>query len=604
MVTNGGGAVTSTVATLTVNCTFSLSASSVSFDFAGGSGSVNVLAQNGCVWGVTGVPAWITITSGNGGSGNGTVNYTVANNSGTGSRSATLIIAGHNYAVTQGAPDLTQPTVTISSPAANATVTNTVITVSGSADDDTGLASVEWRVGSSAFAPATGTTAWSAQVTLAPGTNVVGVRSVDLSGNLSLTNTRSFFCAVPGTLNLAIKGQGHVKGGTNGQQLEIGRPYQLTAQPDVGCVFSSWSGDLAGNTPSLTFVMQSNVTVTANFVTNPFTPVKGVFTGLFYETNEVRLGCSGFFTFKPTDKGTYTASILILGKKSSASGRLNLDGTATNVIPRRGTNALTVTWAVDLGGSDQIRGTIGDGSWTAQLLGDRAVYSAIRPAPWAGLYTLAIPGTPGATLVPEGDSYGTARVEANGFVNLKGYLADHSSIAIRVSLSESGHWPLYASLYGGKGTLLGWVTLADQTTTDFDGLMSWIKPALPTSKYYAGGFTNEPSLAGARYTPSTGVTNRILSLTNGLVLLDGGDLSQSFTNAVVLGPGNKLTNASPNSLALTFNPASGLFRGSFLPAGNTRPFAFKGAVLQKANEGSGYFLGTNQSGRVLIEQFP
>ena len=111
----------------------------------------------------------------------------------------------------------------------------------------------------------------------------------------------------------------------------------------------------------------------------------------------------------------------------------------------------------------------------------------------------------------------------------------------------------------------GWARFAERPTTDLEGVMSWIKPALPVSRYYPDGFTNEFALMGSRYKPPVGATNRILSLTNGLVLLDGGDLSQSFTNAVVLGPGNKLTNASPNSLALTFNPASGLFRGSFLP---------------------------------------
>ena len=44
----------------------------------------------------------------------------------------------------------------------------------------------------------------------------------------------------------------------------------------------------------------------------------------------------------------------------------------------------------------------------------------------------------------------------------------------------------------------------------------------------------------------------------------------------------------------------------FLPmrAGSTRVVSFKGAVLQNMTNASGYFLGTNQSGRVLIAPVP
>jgi len=142
--------------------------------------------------------------------------------------------------------------------------------VTGTADDDTGLARVECRVGGNAFSAATGTTTWSAQVSLTAGTNLIGVRSVDLAGNVSAVNTRSVFCTVPATLNLDIKGKGSVKGGTNGQKLTIGRQYTLTASPTAGYVFSNWTGDVISKLPAVTFVMQSNLTLTANFVTNPF----------------------------------------------------------------------------------------------------------------------------------------------------------------------------------------------------------------------------------------------------------------------------------------------------------------------------------------------
>jgi len=83
------------------SCTYSINPTSATFGAGGGSGSVNVTAPSGCPWTVSNVPSWITITSGSSGSGNGTVSYTVAPNSSTSSRTATLTIAGQSFTVTQ-----------------------------------------------------------------------------------------------------------------------------------------------------------------------------------------------------------------------------------------------------------------------------------------------------------------------------------------------------------------------------------------------------------------------------------------------------------------------------------------------------------------------
>jgi hypothetical protein len=605
VVTNSAGSVTSANANLTVTCSYTLSASSAAFGAAGGSGSVDVTTAGGCSWSVANVPAWITITSGNGGTGNGTVGYNVATNTNASSRNAILSIGGRNHTVSQSAPDLTRPTVAFSSPAANATLTNSVVTITGTAGDNDAVAQVDCRVGAGAFATATGTDNWSASVTLQPGTNILSVRSVDVSGNISLTNTRGIFCSVPSSLNLAINGQGSVAGATNGQQFPIGRACKLTAVPGFGYAFSNWTGDVSGTAPELSFLMGSNLQVTANFVTNPFIAVKGSFNGLFYETNEVRLGSSGAFTLALTDRGTYTASLRIGSKKSKASGKFDLEGKATNVILRTGTNSLTVTWVVALDGSDQTTGTVSDGNWIAELAGDRAVFSRTNPAAaFAGKYTFLVLGSPGSTLAPEGDSYGTASVASNGFVKVKGYLADKASFAAKVPVARSGQWPLYASLYGGQGALLGWTAFTNQVTTDFDGVLSWNKSALPTAKYYPGGFSSVAALLGSRYAAPVGATNRVLNLTNAVVRLSGGNLTPSFTNDVILGLSSKVTNASTHHLTVSFSLRSGLFSGTFMPTNETTPCSFKGAVLQKANYGAGRFLGTNLSGRVSFEAGP
>jgi hypothetical protein len=82
-------------------CTFSISPTSASQPASGGTGSVSVTASAGCNWTAVSNAAFITITAGSSGTGNGTVTYSVANNTATTSRTGTLTIAGLTFTVTQ-----------------------------------------------------------------------------------------------------------------------------------------------------------------------------------------------------------------------------------------------------------------------------------------------------------------------------------------------------------------------------------------------------------------------------------------------------------------------------------------------------------------------
>ena len=81
----------------------SISPTSQTFGSAGGSGSVTVTHNAACSWSVTGVPSWVTLTSGASGTGSGSVTYTVAANTGS-ARSAVMTIAGRSFSVSQSAP--------------------------------------------------------------------------------------------------------------------------------------------------------------------------------------------------------------------------------------------------------------------------------------------------------------------------------------------------------------------------------------------------------------------------------------------------------------------------------------------------------------------
>ncbi|HET7697019.1 MAG TPA: BACON domain-containing carbohydrate-binding protein [Vicinamibacterales bacterium] len=92
---------TFTVTQAGVVCTYSISPSSQSFTAAGGSGASTVAAGSGCAWTAASNASWVTVTGGASGSGGGVVGFSVAANTATTARSATLTIAGKTFTVTQ-----------------------------------------------------------------------------------------------------------------------------------------------------------------------------------------------------------------------------------------------------------------------------------------------------------------------------------------------------------------------------------------------------------------------------------------------------------------------------------------------------------------------
>ena len=84
-------------------CSSSISPTSVSVAGAASTGSVAVSAVGTCPWSATSNAAWITITAGAAGTGNGTVSYSVAANNTTSSRTGTMTIAGQTFTLSQSA---------------------------------------------------------------------------------------------------------------------------------------------------------------------------------------------------------------------------------------------------------------------------------------------------------------------------------------------------------------------------------------------------------------------------------------------------------------------------------------------------------------------
>ena len=84
-------------------------------------------------------------------------------------------------------------------------------------------------------------------------------------------------------------------------------------------------------------------------------------------------------------------------------------------------------------------------------------------------------------------------------------------------------------------------------------VICWIKPSLPSAKYYPGGFTNEMDVVGSIYPPPG--TSNVLSMVQGALTVQGANLSTAFTN-LVASTGYTFNPATGNTAAVTFPPVT------------------------------------------------
>jgi hypothetical protein len=511
-----------------------------------------------------------------------------------------------------------RPTLTITSPAPGQRWSNSVFTVKGAAHDNVAVASVYYQFNGGDWALATGTTNWSGSISLTPGTNQVLAYAADTSGNFSATNSRVLTYVVSDVLQLSENGLGGFTPNYSNAFLEINKSYKITAKPGNGYVFSNWTGGVFADpgtvfatTNPLSFLMQSNLSLNANFVPNPFLPRKGSYNGLFGDLSQTNRdqNSSGFFTLMLTDRGTYSASLKSGNKQWPATGSFDVGGNSTLPVKRPGTNSLTVALSLDLTSTiGLITGTASDGIWQANLFADRAEFD-VRTNPatqFAHKYTLIIPGGD-LDGIPVGDGYGTLTVSTSGQLIFTGNLADGTPISQVVPVSQAGYWPFYQSLYGGLGSIWEWMKFDTNIPPDDlhdSGGISWIKPAQQTARYYPSGFSGFFYADGSIYTSPLTATNPVIALSDAVVTFQDGNLSAPFTNNVLVTPSSKIVNTSSNKLTMTVVLPSGKFTGNVTPPGMNNSIPIQGAVFQNTATAYGYFLGTNASGSVELTAPP
>jgi hypothetical protein len=400
-------------------------------------------------------------------------------------------------------------------------------------------------------------------------------------------------------ITLLISGEGTLAQNLKNKVFQAGKQYTLTATPAKGSVFAGWvsNGVVVSTKPNFTFVLGSNAVLEANFMTNPFVPVEGTYRGLFYVPEDAAEESSGSFLATVTGSGAYSARLCLGGITHTYGGEFSLTGAAFKSITRRGLSPITVQLQLDLS-NGPMTGTISDGTWAAQLVANPATYSRTNHAPQAGRYTLLIPGIDNASAQPGGNGFAAVTVNTLGDVSLSGNLGDGTPFTSSSVVASQGQWPFYVSLYGGKGSILGWLSFTNNG--DVSGEINWFKQPETTAKLYPGGFTNGIEAIGSIYQYTNGTP--VLGFTDGLLSLLNGDLAESITNQVGIGPDIPATDACTNKLIVS--TSSGMFHGNVINPATGKPISVHGIVLQNQNVGAGYFLGTNQCGSVLLSASP
>ncbi|MEJ0084588.1 MAG: DUF4082 domain-containing protein [Pseudomonadota bacterium] len=144
-------------------------------------------------------------------------------------------------------PDTTAPTVTITSPTSNATlsVNAASLNLGGTASDSVGVTQVTWSNSRGGSGTATGTTSWSANgITLQTGSNVLTVTARDAAGN-SRTDTLTVTYTADTTLPTVT-----ITGPTNATTLTVSTStitFAGTASDNVGVTQVTWVNSRGGS---------------------------------------------------------------------------------------------------------------------------------------------------------------------------------------------------------------------------------------------------------------------------------------------------------------------------------------------------------------------
>lgn len=538
-----------------------------------------------------------------------------------------------------GAIDSTFPSIGIAYPPAPfhgvyQILTERPVTVRGTCSDDHGVLGVEVQVNDGNWLPAIFAGAdWSLPaVEFVPGTNKVNVRATDQDGHVRTVERLARFSATSKlTVNAAGDAPGKVVAGffpplvydpalpspqvkTNHND---GERVTLTAVPGPNAVFDGWTSSkpltpaqLAS--PRLAFAHLPNLVLTAHFLINPFTPVKGRYNGL--ASGPTSEG-NGFLSTTLATDGSFTGTLKVGKVVLKLKGKFSNSGLYTQtVMVAKVPYTINLTLNVTGSGAEQITGTVTGGNVNVSIVARRATFDRVKnPAPQAGTYNVIIPpATSQPAGYPVGIGFGKVTVSAGGSVRFVGQAGTSPAFNAAAQLSADGTWPFFGALYGGRGSLSGLVTFDLQNPAhDLAGNLHWFRPPGVTNlPVYLDGFSGQSNLLGAKWTAPAAGQRVFLTASAGTGKFNvnaAGDGTLPLLQASLdgtLSTANVFTATVPGdapiqTVSMKINPLTGQLAGSFKEGTTLNKFSAL-IVNSKVNRAAGFFRRAKRTGSVEI----
>jgi hypothetical protein len=184
-------------------------------------------------------------------------------------------------------------------------------------------------------------------------------------------------------------------------------------------------------------------------------------------------------TFALDKNGTFSGRILLGSAVIPFSSRLSGGGASFAV------GTLAVDFVIDSAG--HLAGEVTGEGWNSELAASMA---GAAPCPYAGRYSISLPGSSGAA------SAGHVSVSPQGVVTVSGKLADGAAFSQSTRLSQDGQWPFFAYSPAGKDVLQGWLNFS-QNPGQVTGSVNWTKPGKATGAN-SQGFEDVVQVSGVK----------------------------------------------------------------------------------------------------------
>lgn len=473
------------------------------------------------------------------------------------------------------------PTIKITAPT-KASTTNGVLNAVGTATGSVPIASVEYSLNGGAWTLANGTNSWSASgLALVPGPNTFSAFAMDTSNGVSKTNTVSFIYIVNVPIQLLTNGSGSITPTKNGALLEIGKAYKLSAKAAKGFAFEGWTGGITNPSSKLSFVMASNLSLTANFsdIARPVCVI--TFPAVKHSVSNSPITVTG----GATDNVGVTAVNYQLNGGGWNPATLNgSTWSAADVMPVPGANTIRA-FAQDAAGNISLTNSVSFNYVS------NAPPPPVGPAPasLAGLAAqVSIDGGPPPFQISFGGST-FAQKGINGQVDSYAgnysYLVSSSNTAL---MTLSGLVPPQKMGSGGE-VMLTFVDNSDATFSDTNGETGTITLA-PVSSLAP----NPSDSFTVKWVDKVGVTNTLT--------LGGGAFTDVDSDGNVNSGGYVIESFSPVSIMFSGTVTSGPLTGDDLFLQLDFSDASTGAISVSVFDNLGDFIGTYEEPFTLSNQ--